>query len=210
MGGFTGLILAMDAGRYPVQTRYVVAPFPLRAGGGFAVLVFAGVYFWLPKWNRHHVREKLGKVHFWLSMIFFQRHVFPDALLGLAGMHAATPTTRFSSPTSTCSRQSARSVWLSQLVLLYIVVKSIRGIGREASETISTPRTTGLEWNRFPRRSVPHLSRRHQARVEEHPLDKCPPSATNENEPANRMDPVVDRAGCFLSISCAGGCSWLR
>jgi len=45
---------------------------------------------------------------------------------------------------------------LSQLVLLYIVVRGIRGIGPKASENYLTPRTTG--WSGpFPRRLVPHF-----------------------------------------------------
>src|SRR5258706_5179570 len=54
MGGFTGLILAMTPDDIQLQdTYYVVAPFHYMLVAGARLPIFAGTYFWLPKWTGH-------------------------------------------------------------------------------------------------------------------------------------------------------------
>src|SRR6266571_1676464 len=53
----------------------------LVAGSLFSL--FAGFYFWVPKWTGRMYDEKLGKWHFWLSMIFFNVTFFPMHFLFL-------------------------------------------------------------------------------------------------------------------------------
>ena len=87
MGGFTGLILALAPIDIQVQdTYYVVAHFHYVLVAGSLFSLFAGAYYWLPKWTGHMYDEKLGKWHFWLSMIFFNVTFFPMHFMGLAGM----------------------------------------------------------------------------------------------------------------------------
>jgi cytochrome c oxidase subunit I len=56
----------------------------LVAGSLFAL--FAGWYYWSPKWTGWMYNEMRGKIHFWASMIFFNVTFFPMHFLGLAGM----------------------------------------------------------------------------------------------------------------------------
>ncbi|MDO8388696.1 MAG: cbb3-type cytochrome c oxidase subunit I, partial [Polaromonas sp.] len=56
----------------------------LVAGSLYAL--FAGVYFWGPKWTGVMYSEVRGKIHFWGSLIFFNITFFPMHFLGLAGM----------------------------------------------------------------------------------------------------------------------------
>ena len=53
---------------------------------GSLFALFAGTYYWLPKWTGHMYNEKLGQWHFWASMITFNITFFPMHFLGLAGM----------------------------------------------------------------------------------------------------------------------------
>ena len=53
--------------------------------------IFAGAYYWLPKWTGHMYDETLGKWHFWLSMFFFNLTFFVQHFLGLAGMPRRIP-----------------------------------------------------------------------------------------------------------------------
>jgi cytochrome c oxidase subunit 1 len=72
MGGFSGLVLALTAVDVQMHdTYYVVAHFHYVMVAGALFSAFAGVYFWLPKWTGRMYDEKLGQLHFWLSMIFF-------------------------------------------------------------------------------------------------------------------------------------------
>ena len=103
IGGFTGLILAMAPIDLLLQdTYYVVAHFHYVLVAGSLFAMFAGAYYWMPKWTGVMYNETRGKIRFWWSLISFNVTFFPMHFLGLAGMPAATPTTRCSSPTSTC------------------------------------------------------------------------------------------------------------
>jgi len=87
MGGFTGLILSMAPVDIQLQdTYYVVAHFHYVLVAGSLFGLFAGFYYWSPKWCGVMYNETLGKLHFWGSLIFFNVTFFPMHFLGLAGM----------------------------------------------------------------------------------------------------------------------------
>jgi cytochrome c oxidase subunit I len=87
IGGFTGLILAMAPIDLLLQdTYYVVAHFHYVLVAGSLFAMFAGFYYWSPKWTGVMYNEKAGKWHFWLSLVFFNLTFFPMHFLGLAGM----------------------------------------------------------------------------------------------------------------------------
>jgi cytochrome c oxidase subunit 1 len=48
--------------------------------------LFAGWYYWSPKWTGFKYNELRGKIHFWGSLISFNITFFPMHFLGLAGM----------------------------------------------------------------------------------------------------------------------------
>ncbi|MBE7419260.1 MAG: cytochrome c oxidase subunit I [Ideonella sp.] len=87
IGGFTGLIPAMAPIDMQLQdTYYIVAHFHYVLVAGSLFAIFAGIYYWGPKWTGVMYSETRGKIHFWLSMIFFNITFFPMHFLGLAGM----------------------------------------------------------------------------------------------------------------------------
>src|SRR3954470_18688245 len=87
MGGFTGLILAVTPIDTQLQdTYYVVAHFHYVLVAGSLYAMFAGYYYWSPKWTGVMYNETRGKIHFWGSLIFFNVTFFPMHFLGLAGM----------------------------------------------------------------------------------------------------------------------------
>src|SRR5712692_6370149 len=92
VGGFTGVVLAIAPVDVQLQdTYYVVAHFHYVMVAGSLFGLFAGTYYWLPKWTGHMVDEMLGRWHFWLSMIFFNVTFFTMFFLGLAGMPRRIP-----------------------------------------------------------------------------------------------------------------------
>jgi len=146
MGGFTGLVLAITPIDIQLQdTYYVVAHFHyvLVAGALFAIM--GGTYFWLPKWTGHMYDERLGKLHFWLSFIFFNLAFFVQHFLGLAGMPRRVPDYALQfADFNMISSVGAFGFGLSQLVFLYVVLKCIRG-GEKASDKVWEG-AHGLEW----------------------------------------------------------------
>lgn len=87
IGGFTGLIMAVAPLDIQLHdTYYIVAHFHYVLVAGSLFALFAGTYYWLPKWTGHMYDERLGKWHFWMSMITFNITFFPMHFLGLAGI----------------------------------------------------------------------------------------------------------------------------
>ncbi len=129
MGGFTGLVCAITPIDIQIQdTYYVVAHFHYVLVAGSLFALFSGTYFWLPKWTGHMYDEKLGKLHFWCSMIFFNLTFFVMHFLGLAGMPRRVPdyATQFADFNMIASI-GAFGFGLSQLIFLWCVIKCIKG-----------------------------------------------------------------------------------
>jgi cytochrome c oxidase subunit 1 len=146
MGGFTGLVLAITPVDIQLQdTYYVVAHFHYVLVAGSLFSLFAGVYYWLPKWTGHMYNETLGKWHFWLSMIFFNVTFFPMHFTGLAGLPRRVPDYNLQfADFNFLSSIGAFGFGLSQLILVYVVVMCIRG-GVKATDKVWEG-AHGLEW----------------------------------------------------------------
>jgi cytochrome c oxidase subunit 1 len=146
IGGFSGLVLAIAPVDIQLHdTYYVVAHFHYVLVSGALFSIFAGIYYWMPKWTGHMYDEKLGKLHFWLSVIGMNIVFFPMHFLGLAGMPRRIPDyalqfTEFNQ----IATVGAFIFGFSQLIFLMVVLKSIKG-GAKASARVWEG-AEGLEW----------------------------------------------------------------
>ncbi|MBP6775103.1 MAG: cytochrome c oxidase subunit I [Gemmatimonadaceae bacterium] len=146
MGGFTGIILSVAPLDIQLHdTYYVVAHFHYVLVAGSLFALFAGTYYWLPKWTGHMYDEGIGKLHFWSSLISFNVTFFPMHFLGLAGM----PRRYADYPMQFADFNALVTVgafWfgLSQLIFLWAVVKCIKG-GAKAGDK-PWEGAEGLEW----------------------------------------------------------------
>ena len=153
MGGFTGVILAIAPVDIQLQdTYYVVAHFHYVLVAGSLFAMFSGAYFWLPKWAGVMYDEKLGKLHFWSSIISFNITFFPMHFLGLAGM----PRRYADYPAQFADFHAIATVGafgfgISQLIFAYVVYKAwFKGEGVPAANNPwlddDGKGAEGLEW----------------------------------------------------------------
>jgi cytochrome c oxidase subunit I len=145
LGGISGVMLAMVPVVIHVSdTYFVVAHIHYVLFGGSVFTIFAGIYHWFPKMTGRMYDETLGRVHFWLSFIFFNLTFGPMHLVGVDGMprRVADYASDFSTLNAIISI-SAFLFGLSFLVFLYNMIASWRfGPRAEANPW----RAKTLEW----------------------------------------------------------------
>ncbi|MEK7815955.1 MAG: cytochrome c oxidase subunit I [Pseudomonadota bacterium] len=146
MGGLTGLMLSITPADFQYHdTYFVVAHFHYTIFGGSVLALMAAVYYWLPKWTGHMYNETLGKWHFWLTVISFNLTFFPQHFLGLAGMPRRIPDYALQfTDFNQWSTVGAFILGVSQLLWLYVVVKTVKG-GEKATDKVWEG-AEGLEW----------------------------------------------------------------
>jgi cytochrome c oxidase subunit 1 len=86
IGGLSGIFMAAT----PVDvfihdTYFIVGHIHYVLFGGSAFAVFGAIYFWYPKMFGRMMNETLGKIHFLLSLIFFNGTFFTMHILGAGG-----------------------------------------------------------------------------------------------------------------------------
>ena len=86
-GGLTGVILASPPLDFHLSDSYfVVAHFHYVVFGTVVFAMFAGFYFWWPKWTGKMLDERLGKIHFWMLFVGFHMTFLVQHWLGVLGM----------------------------------------------------------------------------------------------------------------------------
>ena len=149
IGGFSGLMLAIAPADFQYHdTYFVVAHFHYVLVPGAVFAIMAGVYYWLPKWTGHMYDLKLATWHFWLSTISVNVLFFPMHFLGLAGMPRRIPdyNVQFADWNMVASI-GGFAFGLSQVMFVWIVLKSVRGGGPKASARVwDDTNSEGLEW----------------------------------------------------------------
>ena len=87
IGGITGVYLsAVPVDTQLHQSYYVVAHLHYVLFGGSVFTIFAGIYYWFPKWTGRILNERLGNWNFWTMLIGFNGTFLIMHTLGLDGM----------------------------------------------------------------------------------------------------------------------------
>jgi len=86
IGGLSGIFMAAThVDIFIHDTYFIVAHFHYVLFSGTAMAVFGAIYFWFPKMFGRMMDERLGKVHFWGSVIFITLVFGGQLLAGYAG-----------------------------------------------------------------------------------------------------------------------------
>ncbi|MEU6578583.1 cytochrome c oxidase subunit I [Streptomyces sp. NPDC046805] len=87
LGGLSGVLIASPPIDFHVTDSYfIVAHLHYVLFGTVVFAMFAGFYFWWPKFTGRLLDERLGKVHFWLLFPAFQLTFLVQHWLGAEGM----------------------------------------------------------------------------------------------------------------------------
>jgi cytochrome c oxidase subunit 1 len=144
-GGISGVMLAMIPLTIHVSdTYFIVAHIHYVLFGGSLFTIFAGVYYWFPKMTGRMYDERLGRLHFWMTFIFFNLTFGPMHIIGVQGMprRVYDYADKFATWNLIISI-SAFVLGLSTLIFAYNMVASWRGGPR----AVANPwRALTLEW----------------------------------------------------------------
>ena len=86
IGGLSGIFMAATpVDIYIHDTYFIVAHIHYVLFGGSLFAIFAAVTYWYPKMFGRMMNATLGKIHFWLTFLFYNLTFFPMHNLGIGG-----------------------------------------------------------------------------------------------------------------------------
>jgi len=149
-GGLTGVILASPPLDFQVTDSYfVVAHFHYVLFGTVVFSMFAGFYFWWPKFTGKKLDNTLGAWHFWTLFIGFHMTFLVQHWLGVEGMPRRIANYPFLPPDMTTLNQiSSIGSWIlgaSTFFFIYNVYKTSR-YGERVTADDPWGYANSLEW----------------------------------------------------------------
>ncbi|HEX5012351.1 MAG TPA: cbb3-type cytochrome c oxidase subunit I [Planctomycetota bacterium] len=150
LGGLTGIYLAtISTDIYLHDTYFVVGHFHLTMAASSLFGAFAGTYFWFPKMFGKMLSERLGKLHFWATIIPLTIVFCTMFFSGYGGMprryydHTDNPYTNELQWLNVITSVAAFVLGTAQLIFAWNVIKTV-AVGRQAAQN---PWEVGtLEW----------------------------------------------------------------
>jgi cytochrome c oxidase subunit 1 len=138
IGGLTGVMHSMVPSDYQQQdTYFIVAHFHQVLVGGSLFGLFAGIYYWFPKFTGRLLNERWGQLNFWLMFIGFNVTFQPMMILGLLGMPRRISTYSSGLGWDVWNMTATVGAFLiaaSVLVFMYNVVLSLRSKERAGAD----------------------------------------------------------------------------
>jgi cytochrome c oxidase subunit 1 len=150
IGGLTGLPLGfLPTDVYLHDTYYVIGHFHYVVVTGSIIALMAGVYHWFPKMFGRSMDDRLGKVHFWGTLVCMNVIFLPMFIQGLAGQQRRLydPTVQLhnltTQPLSPYQFAGALFLMLFQFVFLF---NFFRSLFRGKKDRENPWDATTLEW----------------------------------------------------------------
>ena len=87
IGGLSGIFMAATPVDMHIHdTYFIVGHIHYVLFGGSTFAIFAAIYYWFPKMFGRMMNETLGKIHFFLTFLFFNGTFFLMHIVGMHGM----------------------------------------------------------------------------------------------------------------------------
>jgi len=152
IGGLTGLPLGLAATDIPLHdTYYVIGHFHYVVAPGTLFALFAGVYYWFPKVTGKQLSERLGRWHFWLSLVAMNAIFLPMFIQGLAGvnrrLYDGGRTYSFVSGLEGTFVVQAWAAGLLGVAQIFFIVNLARSLVRGRVTAENPWQATTLEWS---------------------------------------------------------------
>jgi cytochrome c oxidase subunit 1 len=150
IGGLTGLPLGLPASDIHLHdTYYVIGHFHYVVVPGSIFAIFAGVYHWYPKVTGRKLNEVLGKLHFWLSLLFANVVFMPMFFVGLAGVSRRLydqTVYEHGNVVQGLTRMSSWGAWMLGLSQLPFIINFFMSLRSREKVTDNPWEATTLEW----------------------------------------------------------------
>ncbi|GIX48118.1 MAG: cytochrome-c oxidase [Candidatus Tectimicrobiota bacterium] len=85
IGGLSGIFMASTPVDIFIHDTYYIVAHIHYVVAGIIFGIFAAIYYWFPKMFGRMLNETLGKIHFFLTFVFFNLTFFPMHFLGVGG-----------------------------------------------------------------------------------------------------------------------------
>jgi cytochrome c oxidase subunit 1 len=188
IGGLSGIFMASTpVDIFQHDTYFIVAHIHYVLFGGSLFAIFGAIYFWYPKMFGRMMSERLGKVHFVLTFVFYNLTFFPMHFLGMTGhmRRIYDPTQyEFLRPYQGTNRLITVGAFLllaSQLPFIWNFFWSLR---KGAKAPLNPWRDNGLEWT-VPS-PPPHGNFATTPTVHHGPYEYSSPLTTDDYLPQNQ------------------------
>ncbi len=197
IGGLSGVFMASTpVDIYIHDTYFIVAHLHYVLFGGSLFAIFGAITFWYPKMFGRMMNPGLGKVHFWLTFVFYNLVFFPMHQLGLQGhmRRIYDPTVyEFLKPLSGLNRFITISAFVLGASQLLFAINFIGSWFRGRKAGNNPWDDTGLEWTTPS--PAPHGNWDRPPQVYNAPYEFNKPGAPEFLAQTQREDPVPVEPG---------------
>lgn len=147
IGGISGVQFSLvPVDWQATDTYYVVAHFHYVLVGGSYLAVLSAMYYWFPKMSGRMLSEKIGKWHFWLTMVGFNLTFFPMHIVGLMGMPRRVYTYPDRPGWGTINMLETIGAFILAISILIFVWNVIRSLRRGEPAGDNPWDASSLEW----------------------------------------------------------------
>ena len=202
IGGLSGIFMAaVPVDMYIHDTYFIVAHLHYVLFGGSLFALFGAITYWYPKMFGRTMSEPWGKVHFWLTFVFYNCTFFPMHITGMAGhmRRIYDPTIyTFLQPYQPMNVFISVSAFLLFAVQIIFFVNFWWSMFKGKKAALNPWDDNGLEWT-LPS-PAPHGNWETPPTVYRGPYEFSAPGVTEDYLPQNRKLPT-DREPALAPVA---------
>jgi cytochrome c oxidase subunit 1 len=192
IGGLSGIFMAATpVDMFIHDTYFIVAHIHYVLFGGSLFALFGAITYWYPKMFGRTMSEPWGKVHFWLTFVFYNCTFFPMHITGMAGhmRRIYDPTIyTFLQPYQPMNRFISYSAFLLFAVQIIFFVNFWWSMFKGKKAALNPWDDNGLEWT-LPS-PAPHGNWETPPTVYRGPYEFSAPGVSEDYLPQNRKLPT--------------------